>query len=454
MRGKTHLITVSVSFLSFIFLVFMLPAPAPGAGLIQRVEIPSSLNPVGSGARALGMGGAFIAVADDATAASWNPGGLIQLETPEISVVGAFVSRTEDNLFGLNPEASGSQDISKSDLNYLSLAYPFSLLDRNMIVSLNYQNLYDFTKSWDFRFNSASSSISVFRNVDFKQKGDLHALGLAYAVQLTPMLSLGITFNLWEDGITGNGWKKTTDERGTGSVDFGTGTILDFDYTYFKEDEYSFSGFNFNLGLLWNMTPEWTLGAVLKTPFSADIEFDTNIRTSLTFPTSPGMNDTTVLYQHDDQKLDMPMSYGIGLAYRYSDALTFSADFYRTEWKDFELEDSSGNKTNPITGKSSDVSSLKPTHQVRLGTEYLHIGDKYIIPIRGGLFYDPAPAEGEVDDYFGLSIGSGIVYKRFVFDVAYQYRFGRDVGTSYLEHLNFSQDVNEHTIYSSVIVHF
>lgn len=33
-------------------------------------DFASSPNPVGSGARAMGMGGAFIAVADDATAAS------------------------------------------------------------------------------------------------------------------------------------------------------------------------------------------------------------------------------------------------------------------------------------------------------------------------------------------------------------------------------------------------
>ncbi len=79
------------------------------------VEIPSSLNPVGSGARALGMGGAFIAVADDATAASWNPGGLIQLVTPEVSAVGAYFDRTEDNTFGTNPEASGTQNVSKSN---------------------------------------------------------------------------------------------------------------------------------------------------------------------------------------------------------------------------------------------------------------------------------------------------------------------------------------------------
>jgi len=44
--------------------------------LAQTVEIGTSPNPVGSGARAMGLGNAFIAVADDATAAVWNPGGL------------------------------------------------------------------------------------------------------------------------------------------------------------------------------------------------------------------------------------------------------------------------------------------------------------------------------------------------------------------------------------------
>src|SRR3989338_5731728 len=61
---------------------------------------PPNINatplPVGSGARAIGQGSAFIAVADDATAASWNPGALIQLERPELSVVGSFLSTQQD----------------------------------------------------------------------------------------------------------------------------------------------------------------------------------------------------------------------------------------------------------------------------------------------------------------------------------------------------------------------
>ena len=66
----------------------------PGLSLAQ-ITLPPSINfatspsPVGSGARAAGKSFAFIAVADDATAASHNPGGLVQLERPEMSVVGS-----------------------------------------------------------------------------------------------------------------------------------------------------------------------------------------------------------------------------------------------------------------------------------------------------------------------------------------------------------------------------
>ena len=34
----------------------------------------------GVGARALGMGSSFVSIADDATAAYWNPAGLVQIE--------------------------------------------------------------------------------------------------------------------------------------------------------------------------------------------------------------------------------------------------------------------------------------------------------------------------------------------------------------------------------------
>jgi len=419
------------------------------AQALQRIEIPSSFNPVGSGARALGMGGAFIAVADDATAASWNPGGVIQLELPEISAVGAAFYRNEDNTFGTNPEASGEESVSEGRVNYLSAAYPFSLLNHNMIVSVNYQNLFDFTREWEFPLLLNSDALMVDQFVDYDQEGSLSAIGLAYCVEITPRFSFGFTLNFWEDGLYENEWEQTTHQQGSGIYD---GDPFIFEST--SRDKYSFSGFNVNLGILWHLNSRLTLGAVLKTPFEADLKHKSSFNSTQHFPDYPDEDTTTSIGFSEDEELDMPMSYGIGLAYRFSDALTVSLDLYRTEWDDFVLTDEEGNDTSPISGRSTKESDIDPTHQVRMGVEYLYITPEYIIPLRAGVFYDPAPAEGSPDDYYGFSLGSGIALGRFVFDIAYQYRFGNDVSTHMLHSRQFSQDVQEHTVYSSVIVHF
>lgn len=418
----------------------------------MSVEIASSPNPVGSGARALGMGGAFIAVADDATAASWNPGGLIQLKKPEISVVGNWFYRTEDNEFGGDPQTSRSESVSEEDINYLSMAYPFTLFNRNMIVSLNYQHLYDFTRERSFPFtvigkDDSGTKLIIEGNEHYKEKGSLSAIGLAYCIQIVPQLSIGFTLNLWDDDISNNKWEE--DYRNTG---LSTITPLPPDFfEYHNTEKYSFSGFNANMGILWRATDKLTIGLVFKSPFTADLKHETTTETI-------DYNGQRISTRTCDEKLDMPMSYGVGLSYRFSDKFTIAADIYRTEWQDFIRIDSNDNETCPITGKSVNESDIDPTYQVRLGAEYLFINRKprYVIPLRAGVFYDPAPAEGSPDDYYGFSLGSGIAIGRYVFDIGFQYRFGNDVsGSSMIQyHDNFSQDVDEYMVYSSLIIHF
>jgi len=416
---------------------------------LQRIEIPSSFNPLGSGARALGMGGAFIGVADDATAASWNPGGLTQLERPEFSIVGAYFHREVDLEFGNNPEGNGSQSVSETRLNYLSASYPFAFRGINMVVSLNYQNLYDLSREWDFKLNPSSDILSVNENVDYDQDGTLSAWGLAYAIQFLPKFSFGFTLNFWEDGIYNNDWDQKLSQSGTGTL---AGTKFNFDSS--SKEEFSFSGFNMNLGVLWNVTGKLNIGAVFKTPFTADLTHKSSFTSNIRFPDFPMADSSFSDSSKEDQDLDMPMSYGLGLAYRFSDSLTASFDIYRTHWEDFILEDSQGNKTSPISGLPKSQSDVDPTIQVRAGAEYLFIKPKYVIPLRGGVFYDPAPAEGSPDDIYGISLGSGVGVGRFVFDIAYQYRFGNDIGSDILTALDFSQDLREHTVYASMIFHF
>ncbi|MFC1523449.1 OmpP1/FadL family transporter [Thermodesulfobacteriota bacterium] len=442
--GKTFRKNVKIPPVTFCFLFILLLTASPVSA--AKLEMASSWNPVGSGARALAMGGAFIGVADDATAASWNPAGLIQLERPEVSAVGAWFERTEDGTYATNPEANGSESVSEFNANYLSFAYPFFLFNRNMVVSINYQNLFDFNRQNNIFLDETvqSGMFMSERTIKEDHEGNIRALGLAWAIRLIPSITLGLTLNVWDDILGDNGWETTYDEDAQTQLlnisPVNTTTIL-------RESEYSFSGVNANIGFLWNITPQLTLGAVLKTPFTADVERETT-----TTETGTGTPGTTV--ETEKMEMDMPMSYGLGIAYRVSDELTLSADLYRTEWDNFTQTSGTGVETSPITDLSPEASNIDPTHQIRIGAEYLMMKTDLIIPVRGGIFYDPAPAMDSPDEYYGFSIGSGLIFKRVVFDIAYQYRFGNDVGTSLHQIYDFSQDTVEHTIYTSAIVYF
>ena len=222
-------------------------------------------------------------------------------------------------------------------------------------------------------------------------------------------------------------------------------------YEYNYKNVYTFNGINFNLGLLWNITESFTIGAVLKTPFSADLEIKSKSTETNSYPDNPDLDSSYTNTSKVDGQLYMPMSYGVGLSYRRTDRLSTSLDIYRTEWDGFTYTDSNGDKKSFLTGEDTNVI---PTVQVRAGMEYLIIKTNYVIPLRSGLFYDPAPAVDNPEDFYGFSLGSGIVFKKVAFDAAYQHRFGNDVGNNMLQNLGFSQDINEHMLYFSTILYF
>jgi hypothetical protein len=67
-------------------------------------------------------------------------------------------------------------------------------------------------------------------------------------------------------------------------------------------------------------------------------------------------------------------------------------------------------------------------------------------------FTTPAPAEGSPDDFYGFSLGSGFTLNdRFSLDIAYQYRFGNDVGDHILEPLGFFHQYTAYTARFSVL---
>ncbi|MBI5664009.1 MAG: outer membrane protein transport protein [Nitrospirae bacterium] len=461
-------------------------------------DMSSTSNPVGSGARATGMGGAFIGVADDATAASWNPAGLVQLEKPEVSAVYAHFQRIQKYDSSLHPEIAGEDSVDTDSLNYASAAYPFVLFNRNMIVSLNYQRLYELDKTIKGKVLipiedsdpdlETDASLKYERTVD----GHLYAIAPAMAIQVAPGLYLGATLNIWDNIAGRNGWENKKKFTTTTNINMSVEEPDVFSFNMRTHDvstqhitqDVSFQGINQNVGFLWEITDSLTLGGVYKTPFDADLNIkvkETNINecTSTSTTTMFDVSESETVDcstpqeskpgERLDHTLRMPSAYGIGLSYRYSDRFTVALDVYRTEWSRFMIIDEEENEINPLTGDCINVSNeedfincplekrsndrLKDTTQVRMGTEYLFIRNKYVIPVRFGVFYDPEPATDHVDDFYGFSLGTGVSYGNIALDTSYQFRMGNDA-TGDLQEIEESEvDIKQHVWMLSLIVY-
>lgn len=475
----------------------------------------------------MGVGGAFIAVADDATAANWNPSALIQLELPEASLVLTADSRNIDG-----------QSAELYDVNYLSASYPFTIQDRNMILSLNYQRLLDFNLDFanelETRLNSKPTptwlmagtgnpsdpnqyDVVSLTNLNLSQeieintdtKGELATVSPAFAIQITPKFSLGITVNFWrnswvegqryyqkhQEDITGRFFQVNAlwyDVDGDCTCNGGkpcvSGDYVDdlscldrlippskvggtnptysrpklFQSEFQSETKMWMEGESYNLGLLWDLTPRWTLGAVYRT--GARLKVDRELRFSRvqTSRTNPRLNQPLVSGEFNyDEELYLPSAYGLGAGFRYSDALTLTADLTMVRWDEYfyELEDDT--KFSMVTGLKKGVDDVEPTLTARMGAEYLFIKPKYVVPLRGGFFYDQEPALPHPDSFYGITVGSGFVYKWLVADLTYFYRLGRDVHLGYNANADRTElieeakgDVDQHQVMLSFIFHF
>ena len=468
--------------LNFLFFeIFVIEAKGEEYSPLLRVELPSSPNPVGSGARALGMS-AFIAIADDATAASWNPAGLAQLKEAEFSIVFDNTIRKEGICFEDHHEASHKKGIYFSSLNYMSLAFPltpFNLSNRHMVISVNLQHLYEFNREWSFNYNFNNDILSWPVHHEYKQDGELYALGLAYSIAFENF-SFGLTLNDWgkfiAKDLVRNQWTQTYKEKGkyiTASSPDPSGIISNF-YNE-KIETFDFKGWNWNLGFIVNLKilnkffynnhqdnilDKISFGGIFKKGFTADL--DHNIKRN-TNSSLYNLNDMSI----EKNTLKMPMSWGVGIKYllkqgeknELKENVRFTGDFYVTHWKDFKYEHNSGKPVSAVTGKESNVSN---TTCIRIGAEKRFIKKDAppifnyfdVVSYRAGLFYDPEPSEGSPDDYYGLSMGFGLYYfgsnYNCLFDLAYQYRRGT---TNFLT-LNIKQKTREHKVYASLIYHF
>lgn len=453
-------------FLSILLIAGVVVCMDSANGQFVSLQIGTSPNPVGSGARALGQGNAFIAVADDATSASWNPGGLTQLERPEISFAVERIIRHEATDSTTEPEIQTAGSLSLSDLNYASIVYPI-YYKRHMVLSLNFLKVYGFDKSLAFPLSQTSGPINVDYEVDFDQDGEFSVIAPAFAIDVTSKLALGVTFNIW-DASSVNPSRYTKHSSYVGIADWTS--VGKAQFTQISHDEFEVNeGRSFVLGGMYRLSKAFTLAGVLKPAYKLDIK---NANT-FTYLQTGDLGTISVVGNktEKDIELRLPWIIGAGLAWRPNDPLTVSMDVTWTEWSDYASKDlQTGVKSNPITGTPFGLdpstglafppdkthrTRLDETFTYRLGCEYLFILEDLLIPLRCGAGYDPGPVVNAHDDFYSITVGAGIQIKERVnLDFAYEHRWGNDVNGDTLIGVNGSQDIRQHRFLASMICYF
>lgn len=396
-------------------------------------EIAMTPEPVGSGARALGQS-AFIAVADDATAASWNPAGLIQLERPEASFVGAWRTITKDYSSASPLVASMDQDSwNEAQINFMSYARPVEIWNKDMVISVNYHQVYDF----GVEYNGVIEEPDITTTIEGESEGSISAYSLAggLSVPSHPEITIGASINWYAESLLNeHAWKVKQSEDINLPFPFPDG------WSRATDTFNDFRGHNFTFGLLWDVYERQenllTLGLVYHTPFTAKLD-----RTRIELTSSA----TGEIIKQQEMEIDFPATLGAGLNYRISDTLSVAFDVERKEWSKFEQKYDNGTSDSPYDDD---------TVAYRLGAEQLiFLGDvsESVLACRGGLFYEPRPVSDYPDPLkiYGLSAGFGWTVKdQFSLDFAYQYRWG-DQGSGIIDY-----DYREHLFIGSLIFYF
>jgi long-subunit fatty acid transport protein len=398
----------------------------------DRIDITGRQNlTLGSGARAYGMGGAFLARADDATAASWNPAGLSYLRLPEVSLVGA--SSSFDIARGQDTDHFNGRAI-----DFGAFTWPVRLGGTHGAVQLSYQRAISFDGRRRILFYDNQGQITE----DVRSSGGFDVVALGAGLRLTRSLRAGVTLNRWLNGYDQTLTRTYVPPRGRRPV-------RDFDLDFQPR------GWNANLGLMWSPFESLNVGGVFKTPFHAGVELSKDRLDPWLKGTGPAIQEiTTNSYASRKTRLDFPASYGFGLSWRPHDTFTLSADLTLTRWSQarirnyFDLEVTQAGGETPAPKPPPNVYPLLqyPTlnalpnsdnpgliaqqdkQELRVGMEYVLIAGRLKVPLRAGYFNDrqiTRDLDGNIPRFNGFTAGVGLVLGSVLLDVAYVYEFGK-----------------------------
>jgi hypothetical protein len=381
-----------------------------------------SLNRPGSGARAAGMGNAFIAVSDDGTAASWNPAGLSQLRRPELSVVFS-ASRRDQRFEGLRTLdrtalfTSLGSATTTGNLEFASGALPLGVLGKSVTIQAGWRRLFELGGGIEGDVTrvpiSATSRPASVIHLDNASDGHIDLVTLAAAIRLTSRISVGIGTDFyhgrWSDRVSAvetPGFVDSIDSARTG----GTNAV---------------GGHAFNLGVLLAY-PSVRVGVVYHGPLTTAFEITRTLHSNLVPPIDNRFGRDAGL------TLRLPRSIGAGVAWLPRPLLRLALDATYDRWTEFLINgppDSPVRRQSGFDGLSPELSATRNTVTLNAGMERLFPIEGRFVPLRLGVSLEPQGARDpfvRADAHHTvLAAGTGLNSNNVKLDVALEYRWGR-----------------------------
>ncbi len=356
-----------------------------------------SLNSVGT--KALGMGGAFVAVSNDATAMYWNPAGL----AGQKSSVSFYFT-------GVMPIGSYQYAPAGVDTKTESKIYPtgglLGVYNMDKITfGLGIYVPAGLGATWPGEDLVAFSGGQSF---EWESRIGVIAISPTFAYQVTDEFSIGVAANIYYAMF---------DLSRPDAADANQDGVPETPVQYTEES--TGIGFGATIGLKYDINNQFTVGATFRTTTAVTMDGTADI-------VAPSLGNMTLVDTDFEREVTWPLWIGGGIAYKPTECLTLALDAQYSKWS--LLDELIAEYDKMPDGEF--ILNWDDAVQIRFGGEYMVTPET---AIRFGYYYDPAPAPDETLNILFPSstnhvgtLGFGHSFGKYRIDAALEYLFGAD----------------------------
>ena len=364
-------------------LLFGLFAPV-GVSAQQQI-IPVQFSFSDPGARSMGFGGAFVALADDATAAYSNPAGLAQLLRPEVSMEGrswrystpfTVGGRVEGFASGNGIDTTDGLRTATSDDDLIGLSFLSFVVPKGnwSLAFFRHESAkLEFSGETQGFFGSEADCCPP-RYYDQRATSDVKITGYGFsaAYRISDNFDLGLGLVHHDASIVADVSLFLPDDDSPESL-FALNSYLPERSLFSQKSLTDDTDWTLSGGFLWRLSESWSLGGVYRQAPEFDIAVEVTAGEAGDFGVLPGE-----VFFRGSGTVEFPEIFGLGFAYRAPDGrVTVTSQWDRVKY------------SNIAHSLELDDQSIDDVDELHLGAEYVFLGSTPIIAVRLGAWWEP-----------------------------------------------------------------